>query len=259
MGYLLKKILVKLLLLLLVVVIPITTYIFIKDDVQLAWNINTIKEMDKYTIHAEFFPEQEKLSVLEKIEYINKTGVRIDKMLFYINDIISSYNLPYQNIREEKHNEADRLPFKVGEIEYVKVGNKKADFKIIGKRNSILMVNLHKELAEEDKVNIEVKYELNTSHLISTTDKGTIKYMLRNWYPSVAPYNNGWELEPSHRNSELHEDASYFVVDVVVPEGYEVESESRLIEKIKVKDKYHFKLQDQGTLSFNVNIISTKK
>lgn len=258
MESLIKKIIIKILLLLLVVAIPIATYIFIEDDVQLTWNINTIKEMDKYTVKAEFFPDQEKLSVLENVEYINKTEKSIDKLFFHLDNTIMSENILHQGVEEKAPNIGEKLLCKVGVIEYVKLRNKKADYKIMGKNNSLLMVILDKELEEGNKVDIEIKYETDISHLASTTNEGTTEYMLSNWYPIAAEYNNGWELESIYKKGKIDDLANYYLVNMIVPEGVKVEASGRLIEKIKVKDKYNFKFQDQGTLSFKVNIISTK-
>lgn len=256
MGKLLKKIILRLFMLLLVVVLPIATYIFIEDDVQLAWNINSIKEMNKYTIIAEFFPEQEKLSVMESIEYMNKTDKSTDKLFFHLNKILAFNTKLCQDIEEELDYK-EESSYKIGKIEYVRIKDKNADFKIIGKDNNVLMVNIDKKLEKDDKVMIEIKYETIISHLAKATNEGTLKYMLSSWYPTAIRYNNGWELESVYKNNELFDDINYFFVDIIVPEGFEVEASGRLIEKIKIKRNQHFRFQDQGTLKFNVNIIST--
>ncbi|SCG84472.1 peptidase M1 membrane alanine aminopeptidase [Proteiniborus sp. DW1] len=258
MKYLIKKIIIKILLLLLVAAVPIALYIFIEDDVQLTWNINTIKEMNKYTIKAEFFPAQEKLSVLENIEYINKTNKSIDKLFFHLNEIIMLENVKYQDVGEKSSNKEEKLLTKIGVIEYVKVRNKKASYKIVGKNNSLLMVNLDKELEEGNKLDIEIKYEMDISHLAHISKEGTTKYILRNWYPIAAEYNNGWKLETTYKKNKPDDVTNYYLANIIVPEGVKVEALGRLIEKVKVKGKYNFKFQGQDTLGFNVNIISTK-
>ncbi len=255
MRYLIKKIIIKMLLLLLVAVIPIAMYIFIEDDVQLTWNINAIREMNKYTIVAEFFPEKEKLSVSQNVEYVNDTNKRMDKLFFHFNNIIIPDKALYQEIEESVYEK--KPPYKIGEIEYIKIKNKKADFKIVDKNNSILMIILDKELEIDDKVTIEIKYNTIISHLVSNTNEGKKVYNLSNCFPTIVRYNNGWEFETTNDN-ESDQYINYFIVDIVVPEGFEVKASGRLIEKIKVKGNYNFKFQDQGTLGYNVNIISTK-
>ncbi|WIV12514.1 hypothetical protein [Proteiniborus sp. MB09-C3] len=256
---LIKSIVLKMFLLLLVVALPIATYIFIEDDVQLTWNINNIKEMNKYTIIAEFFPEKERLEIIENVQYINKANKSMDKLFFHFNSTLKANEKLCQDFEEELATKEGGMSYKIGEIEAIKIRNKKVDFKIIGKDKNLLMISLDKELEKDDKVIIEIKYSIIVSHMISTTNDGTVKYMLSSWYPIAAQYNNGWELEPTYGSNELGEGTNYYFVEIIVPEEFKVETSGRLVEKIKKKQNYFFKFQDQGTLDFNVNIISTKK
>ncbi|WP_352420470.1 hypothetical protein [Proteiniborus sp.] len=256
MKYLLKKILLRAFLLLLILVIPIVTFIFIEDNAQITWSINNIKEMNKYTIIAEFLPEKEEIIVTEKIKYINKTSKNTDKVFFYISDILNSKGSLCQEINDELAFKEGGVLHESGEIESIKIKNKKADFKIID--NDILMINLDKKLEKSDKIDIEIKYKATVSYLSNVTNEGTVRYMLKNWYPVVAKYNNGWQLKPTYCSSSLSKNINYFLVEIIVPEEFEVEASGRLIEKTKKKRKFYYKFQDQGTLSFNVNIISTK-
>lgn len=256
MGDLLKKIILRLFLLILIVALPIATYVFIEDDVQLTGNINSIKEMNKYNIVAEFFPEQEKLSVLENIEYVNKADKSTDKLFFYLNSILTFNEKLCQDIEEELENNEEAL-YKIGKIEYVRIKDKNADYKIIGKENNVLMVNLDRRLEVGNKVTIEIKYETVISHLAKATNEGTVKYMLSSWYPTITQYNKESGTEHVYKNNEQFFEGNYFLAEVIVPEGFQVEASGRLIEKIKTKKNHHFKFQYQGTLNFNVNIIST--
>lgn len=258
MKDLLIKILLRVLLVLLILVVPIATYIIIEDDAQLTWSINAIKQMNKYVIFAEFFPEKEELIVTEKIEYINKTNKSIDKVFFYINDILKFNEKLCQDFADELALKEPGMPYEGEEIETVKIKNKKADFKIIGRDSNILMINLDKKLEKNDKIDIEIGYKIIISYLSVVKNEGIIKYMLNSWYPVIAKYDNGWELTTIYYNNSISKDISYFYVELVVPEGFEVQASGKLIEKTKKNKKYHFKFQDQGALCFNVSIISTK-
>lgn len=253
-----KKIIFKIVILLLIIVVPIATYIFIEDDAQLTWNINGIRDMNKYIITAEFIPEKEQLYVTENIEYINKTNKSIDRVFVYIKDILNSNeNLCYDLIDELSIKDGEK-PHKNEEIESVKIKNKKVNFKLIGKDNDVLMINLDKKLEKNDRVTIEINYKTIVSHLASVTNGGSKKYMLNSWYPVVAKYDNGWKLESIYNDNNLNKDMNYFFVEIIVPDEFEVEASGRLVEKMKKKNNYHFRFQDQGALSFKVNLTSTK-
>ncbi len=258
MENLMRNIFFKLLVLLLIMVVPIATYIFIEDDAQLTWNINGIRGMNKYIITARFIPEKEQLYVTENIEYINKTNKSIDKVFVHIKNILMpKENLCYDLLDELSIKDREK-PYENEEIESVKIKNKKANFKLIGKDNDVLMINLDKKLEKNDRVVIEIKYKTIVSHLASVTNEGSVKYMLNSWYPVMVKYDNGWKLEPIYNDDNFNKNMNYFFVEIIVPEEFEAEASGRLVEKIKKKNNYHFRFQYQGALSFNINLISTK-
>lgn len=241
-----RNLILKVVLLLLIIVIPIAIYIFISDDVQITWNINSIKEMNKYTIAAKYIPKDGTLTVKEQIEYINKTDTNIEKVFLYINNI---------TIREETIEEMISLEGNDLQIREVKIKGKNSDYKIIGKNKSILMINLGSLLGKEEKILIEIDYNVNISKLGITTNEGETKYFLNNWYPVIAWYNKGWQLENVYNNKDIN----YFYVEVQVPEGFKVNAPGRLIEKIKKKDGYSFIFQNQGAINFWIDIVWIKK
>jgi len=257
-SILFKKITLRMLLLLLVVALPIAIYIFIEDDVQLTWNINNIKEINKYTISVEFFSEEEKLSVVENIEYINKNEKSTDKLFFYLNNVLTSNAKLCQDAIEEIENKA-QARYKIGCIEYVRIKEKNMDYKIIGKNNSVLMIKLDQRLEKDDKVIIDIKYTTIISHLNKAANEGKASYILASWYPTAIQHDNGWQLETVYKSNELVCGGNYFLVDIIVPESFEVQATGRLIEKLKTKRNQHYKFQDQNISNFYINIISTNK
>lgn len=246
MKKLFQKLIHKIIILLLILATPIVIYVFTSDDVQITWNINSIKEMNKYTIITKYISKSEGLYVKEQIEYINKTNKNIQKVFLYINNI---------NIRKEAIEEIVSLEGKEFQIKRVRAKGKNLDYRIIGKDKNILMVNLDNELEKEDKIIIEIDYDVNISKLDLITNEGEIKYSLDNWYPIIAYYNKGWHLENTYDNK----DKNYFYVEIEVPEGFKVNASGRLIEKIKKKGGNCFIFQNKGTINFWIDIISTKK
>jgi len=253
MKNLIKKIILKLILLFLVLAVPIATYMIIEDDVQFAGNINSIRGMNKYTIVAEFSSEYNKLSAVEKVEYINKTGKELDKLFFYLSTIKTEDEF-YKDLEDKLVSGDVENPCKIKEIKSVRIENRKVDFKLIGRDKRILMINLGTKLKEDHKITVEIEYDIVNLNFITDVNNGRKIYVLEDWYPVAARYNGGWVLEQKNYNEEV----SYYFVEMIVPEGFEVNSSGRLIEKIKRKGNYHFKFYSRSALGFNVNIVSTK-
>lgn len=253
MKELLKKIMMKSVLLFLVLAVPIVLYMIIEDDVQMAWNINSIKEMNKYIIAAEFSSEHNKLSVTEKVEYINKTGKELNKLFFYLSTMKNEKDF-YEDLEDKLVSGNVESPCKIKEIKSIKIDDKKADFKLIGMDRQILMINLDTRLKEDHKITVEIEYDIVNLDYAADVSNGKKIYILEDWYPIIAEYNGRWILEPKNYNEEVN----YYFVEIIVPEGFEVNSSGRLVEKIKKKGNYHFKFYTKSASSFNVNIISTK-
>lgn len=258
MKNLLKKFFLKIFLLTIILVVPVAMYVFIEDNAQLTWNINSIKEMNKYAIIAEFHPEKEELVVVEKIEYRNKTNKSIDKVFCYVDDILNRNEKVCQDFSEELIIKEGGISYEGNVIESVKIKNKNVDFKIIGSKSNVLMINLDEKLKKDDKLTIEIKYKIIVSHLASVTNEKTLRYMLNKWYPIIAQYDSGWKLESTYYVSSSKRDVNYFFVEITVPKGFEVEASGRLVEKTRRKTNYCFSFQDQGAENFLVNIISTE-
>lgn len=252
MKNLIKRILSRIIILFIIVIIPILTYFFIDDDVQITWNINQIREMNRYIITAEYSVEEEKLAVIEKIEYINNVGKDIDKLFFHINRDLK-VNGQINNLSKDKVHKEKKTIY----IESVKVKNRGTSFKQIGTNEDILMVKLNEKLKDKDRITIEIKYNIKITNFDFAYEEGQLKCELYNWYPLVAEYDNGWKLDSNQYNNNFDIENSYYYAEIMVPEDFKIESTGKVIkEAIKSKKNYYI-VQGKGVL--NIKIIRIRQ
>lgn len=108
------------------------------------------------------------------------------------------------------------------EIEAVIAGGKEAGYAL---DNNELLVELAEPLAAGEKVEIEVEYTLGLPEDGMRLSQTGNNFFLAQWYPMLAQYDQGWDIEPFDMTGEsYHTGFGDFKVAYQLPQDYYVAS-----------------------------------
>lgn len=209
----------------------------ITDD----YNDVDIDLIDKYDIELEFFPKEKTYSAKQKVEYINKENIDLDKIYFHIypNTFKKKETAPFLF---DDFDSAYPDGFEKGyiDIEEIKVNGKKINYKLIGRGDTILKIDLNKTLEKGKSIDIDMKYKVKLPPAQDRFGYGEKTFNFGNWYPIAAVYDeDGWNLDPYHSIGDpFYSDVSNYNIKITAPKDFEIASSGNILkEKIKEDKK----------------------
>jgi hypothetical protein len=205
----------------------------ITDD----YNNLDINKIDKYNIEVEFFPEDKKYHAEQKTTYINKENVDLKNVYFHVYPnafkkretapfLFDSFETAYPNGFEKGYID----------IEEVKVNGNKINYKLIGKGDTILKLDLNKKLNKGKSIDISMKYTVKLPPAQDRFGYGDKTFNFGNWYPIAAVYDeDGWNLDPYYSVGDpFYSDVSNYNVKIKAPRDIVLATSGNIIEE-KIK------------------------
>ncbi|WP_120168945.1 M1 family metallopeptidase [Thermohalobacter berrensis] len=260
MYYILKRLFKKVLSLLIITVLPIIIYLYIPEDIKYTFNLDRVNQINKYNIVADFNPQNKEIEINTKITFVNIADKPLDKIFLHLypNTFSSKDKVPYYNHEME---EAYPKGFNPGyvKVKEVKVNNSSANFKIIGKNQSILMIKLKKPIKRNNKRIIDIKCNVKIPNSRGRFGYGNFTYNITNWYPIVAVYDNeGWNLDPYHKVGDpFYSNISNYEVEFITPKEYFPVTTGKIVKKKDKGTKIHYFIKANMVRDFAV-IVSDK-
>lgn len=169
-----------------------------------------------YTINAEVFPKEQKLSGKERIRYENNSPDTLKILVFHL----------YQNLY--KKGNARDFPVHPDDIhagmdiESVQIRNDQyTDYQI---KETQLIVELKDPLYPAEIINIHINWNFSipVNSNIRMGAKNDSSLFLGQWYPKIAVYDDleGWDRNTHTGHPEFYSDQGNYKYSVKVPEGY---------------------------------------
>lgn len=251
----LKKLLFKTIALVLITLLPISVYLYTKDNGQYIFNINGRDYINKYIIRAEFFPDDKKVEMEQNIKFVNNTSKDLNKIYFHIypnvfKDINTTPFYQYELTNAYPNG------FDPGyiEIEEIKIDGEKCRFIIFGKDNSILAVNLEAPLQAGKRANIYLKCSVKIPNCKGRFGYDTNTYNITNWYPIVAVHDDsGWNLDPYYKMGDpFYSDTSNYHVEFVTPEKYIPATTGKIIRQEEIDNKICYFIEANNVRDFAI-------
>lgn len=175
------------------------------------------KNLTNYTMDITY--NDHAISVNQTVDYINASDINFDKI--YLHLYPNSFSEGAINKPVSTLNESKAYPngFSEGHITIneVLVSDEAQEIIISGTDYDILEVEVG-ELAPNDRVEIEIKYEVVIPNCLHRFGYGDNTINVANFYPIVAVYDGEWNLDSYHSNGDpFYSDMSNYNVSITAP------------------------------------------
>lgn len=193
-----------------------------------------------YKIEGRFLEEKKALEVEQKIDYKNLHKKAFDKVYFHLypNAFKEEEGSPFF---KDELKRAYPMGFEPGyiDIEEVQVEDKKASYEIGGEDNTILAINLAKEIKPDEIISIVIKYTIKLPPAYSRFGYGENTYNFGNWYPIAAIYDyKGWNIEPYYKVGDpFYSEISNYQVTLKLSKEFTLATTGNIKSKKSSKEK----------------------
>ena len=158
-----------------------------------------IKEdsMNKYTMDVIFDDESKRLMCNQNLVYVNNTNTDLDKIYLHIYPNAFSKK-EYAPFEKSEFKEAYPNGFNEGYIDIKNVlsSGKKLAYNIEGDKNDILEINLGETLKANERISIDLKYNIKIPNCLGRFGYGDNTVNITNWFPIACVYDDrGWNLK----------------------------------------------------------------
>ena len=184
------------------------------------------KALNNYTINLSLNTSDMTAACQEKVEYTNRSNSIIDYLIFHLYPTAFSEDAtvkPYSSLSEARCFPRGKS---YGDIEILEVfeNGEKADWEITGSDNDKLQINLKTELDIQDKVTIDVSFNLvipNCTHRFGYYENNI---NLTNFYPILSVYKNGeYDMTPYYSTGDpFYSECSNYLFTLSAPSEYQV-------------------------------------
>ncbi len=161
------------------------------------------KNVSNYSLSLDFDDSTKILKGSQKVNYINPTEIALNEVWFhlYANAFSKDAKIkPVSNLYKQKAypNGEDYGYIKVNSV---LVEGKSQEIKITEPDNEILVVKLNSELYPEDRVDIQIDYEILLPNCLHRFGYGDNTYNFGNFYPIASIYENGTFQHDAYGNN----------------------------------------------------------
>ena len=216
-------------------------------------NILVQKSMGTYDINADFDPVEKILTGQQKVTYTNNEKISFDSLYFHLypNAFKTEKNAPFNK------NEMKKAYPKGFETGYIHINTIKSDEKalkhtIMGLGDSVLKVDLSKELKPGEKIEIVFEFYVKIPPSCGRFGYGKDTINLGNWYPVIAVFDKkGWNLDPYYAIGDpFYSNTSNYRVSILAPKEYILASSGNLIKKEEINGKLRWTLEANNVRDF---------
>lgn len=161
-----------------------------------------------------------KLTAKQTIDYINSEDVELDKL--YMHLYPNNFRAGATNSPVSATNKSKAYPNgnSYGKIELSKlcVDGNETEILLEGNDDDFLKVVLEESLSPDDRIEIEMEYEVTIPNCIHRFGYGENTINIANFYPVMAVYEDEWVLDPYHYNGDpFYSDMSNYEIDLIAP------------------------------------------
>lgn len=205
------------------------------------YNDIDITEINEYNIEINFNPEEKTYDGKQLVKYINNEETSLENIYFHIypNTFREKETAPFLFDSFESAYPEGFSPGYI-DINYIKINGKEENYKILGKGNTILKLDLKEKLEPGKKVDIEMEYTVKLPPAQDRFGYGDKTFNFGNWYPVAAVYDDeGWNLDPYYSIGDpFYSDVSNYNVTINAPKEIEIASSGNILsEKVKGENK----------------------
>ena len=210
-------------------------------------NTESISEnLTKYNLNLEFFDENKTLTCKETVSYINNSDTTLDFVMFHLYPnafregakispvSLTNEHKAYPNgksygkidITEVKISGAD-CPLKLNEDEI-----ESPSYQITGEDENILKVNFKNQLFPNERIEIEICFNLTLPNINHRFGYGNDTVNLGNFYPIACVYENGeFQTDLYHYNGDpFYSEMANYEVSFTYPSSYKIATSGKIYE-----------------------------
>ncbi|WP_168198385.1 M1 family metallopeptidase [Crassaminicella thermophila] len=216
--------------------------------------LNT-KQINKYTIIADFDPVERILTGDENVTYTNNSSITFNALYFHL----------YPNAFKSE----ETAPFEKGEMQlaypngfepgYIRINsiqnNREAlNYVIMGMGDNILKVYLNKPLEPGKKISLNIDFSVKIPPSCGRFGYGENTINIANWYPILAVFDHkGWNLEPYYAIGDpFYSDIANYRVEISMPKEYILAHSGNCIKKESIDGKIRWTLEANKVRDFAI-------
>ncbi len=203
--------------------------------------------INEYTINLEVDPENKTVTGIEKVVFVNKTNVYLDKTYFnlYLNAFSGQSKLvPFFSKYENKvyANGRDYGHINILSVSY---NNENVSFNV---NETVLEVIFDKPLATGEVGEITLQFEASVPKINSNTGANDYATWFGNFVPTLAVYNkNGFNTKPYYPAGDpFFTEIANFTVNITTPKEYQV---------VATGDEVVTETENNKTTSFSARLV----
>lgn len=190
-----------------------------------------IETCSRYNIDVTFYPEEKKVTALEKVTITNNSADDLQELYFHLypNAFKTSDEVPFPR---EEISRAYPEGFAPGYINIKKVivDSNQVDYEI---DDTILKVKLDKAFKPKQKLTLTFEFETQIPPSRGRFGYGQNTYNIANWYPILAVYDEkGWHKEPYYSMGDpFYSEVGLYEVNIKAPKEYTIAASGSLNQK----------------------------
>lgn len=182
------------------------------------------KNLTEYTISAGLDGENMVVNASQKVDFINKYDVSLDKMCFnlYARAFREDATIkPYTTLNEGKCFPNGKN-FGDLKINNVLIDGKQVEYSFVGEDDNALEIKLLEEIEPRERVIISINFDVYLAECVHRLGYYNNNINLGNWFPILAEYENGeFVIEPYYSTGDpFYSDIANYKVDFTYPSEY---------------------------------------
>ena len=186
------------------------------------------KNLTTYNIEAEYNEENQTISAIEKVTYVNSYSSTLQNVLFHLYPNAFREGATYKPVSALDTAKAHPNGANYGSIaiQTVQLNGNNVAVNVGGADNNILTIELGEELFPDEKVNLEIAFVLTLPNINHRFGYGENAINLGNWYPVACVYEDGeFFTKPYSFNGDpFYTDIANYKVKFSAPEKFIVAS-----------------------------------
>lgn len=216
---------------------------------QFVYTQNESDPRSSYVIEANLDTSLHLVSGSETIDYVNNSGVTLDRIYFHL----------WANAYKSNNTDLITQQLELGiSDQYFYSDNQRGGYEtIIVKRENgqayslgfedenqeVMFIELDQPMKPGDRQKFEIEFIVKIPKLISRFGRSKNYYQMTHWYPRVVKCVNGlWHAMPYLEIGEYFHDFSDYEVNLIVPKDYEIVATG--IKQKQIENEYAFQAKN---------------
>jgi len=209
--------------------------------------------INKYTMDVVFDDESKRMMCNQNLVYVNNTGIDLDKIYLHIYPNAFSKE-EYAPFEKSEFKEAYPNGFNEGYIDIKNIlsSGEKLNYNIEGDKNDILEINLDKKLKPNERISVDLKYNIKIPNCLGRFGYGDNTINITNWFPIACVYDDrGWNLKSYESVGDpFYSDTSDFYVNILIPIKYKVGCTGKVVNEKNDNEKIFYEIEALNVRDF---------